>query len=532
MADFLYNMLLMSMSGTIMFLLATLLYKQTKSKYARWYYALIITSVALFILPLHGVLQIPKAFIVEVPESMAVYSDSGIAVIPQNGIDVSYIIFTVWALGAIALIGFNVYSYIRTRSTLMGISRVTLDTRALCACREAERMLGIKKNIRVRKSDMLRSPLLFGVLTPTVILPDVHFSDSELKMVFAHELTHYKHRDILVKLISIFASSLHWFNPCVYFMKNAINNGCELCCDETVLSVLDLADKKQYGRLLLSIIEGSKGGFAYTTAMSSKQSIKQRLTKIVEFRRMSLPVKMVSVMLALSMTVCSVTAFGFDVVKENLPESVSRAIDQPHRSDIDASGAYIKAETPMPDEAEEQTETQGSPEPTEAPVDVTEAYEVQEQPLVYETAAVSEAHEDYTSAAAYTPVYTAPESVETYAMLPERAEEMAEEDYHVDEAVSSVSFPDTSYMFSPSFSGGKDEKVMSSLITVTRDAYMYISADRQAKYSYGLYSADGKLLLSDNQMVGGKIPVKAGSEYYLIAESSEKCEGHIYVYAN
>lgn len=54
MAGFLYSMLLMSVSGTIMFLLATLLYKQTKSKYARWYYALIITSVLLFILPLHG----------------------------------------------------------------------------------------------------------------------------------------------------------------------------------------------------------------------------------------------------------------------------------------------------------------------------------------------------------------------------------------------------------------------------------------------------------------------------------------------
>lgn len=528
-------MLLMSMSGTMMFLLATLLYKQTKSKYARWYYALIITSVLLFILPLHGLLSIPKAVTVEVPQSMAVYSDSGIAVIPQNGIDVSYIIFAVWAIGAASLIGFNVYSYIRTRRTLLGISHVTLDARALCACRDAEKALGIKKNIRVRKSDMLRSPLLFGVLTPTVILPDIHFSDSELRMVFAHELTHYKHRDIVVKLVSILASSLHWFNPCVYFMKNAINNGCELCCDETVLSVLDLKDKKQYGRLLLSIIEGGRGGFAYTTAMSSQQSIKHRLLKIVEFKRMSLPVKMVSLMLALSMTVCSVTAFGFDVVKETLPDSISKVIDGTHKTEVDASGAYIKADNPQPTEetvTEEPTEAELSTEPTEAPIDVTEAYEIQEETPVYETAAVNEAHEDYTPAEAYTPVYIAPEPTEAYAVLPETAKEMSEADYYVDEAVAHVSFPDTSYMFNPSFTGTTDEKIMSSLITVTRDCYMYISSDRSADYHYGLYDSNGTLLLIDKQIYNGKIPVKAGSEYYIIAESSTACDGHIYIYAN
>ncbi len=535
MAYFLYNLLLMSISGTIMFLLASALNRQTKNKYARWYYALLITSVLLFILPMQQLIPVPRAVTVELPRNMQLYADGG--VIPQKsaGLDVSYIIFALWAVGTSALLGFNAYSYVRTRRTLKDVSEITLDVRSLMACKKARERLGVRRSIEVRKSTVLRSPLLFGVIKPVIILPQTRFTDDELEMIFTHEVTHFKHRDLIVKLAAIFASSLHWFNPCVYIMKNAVNNSCELCCDETVLSVLNIADKKSYGRLLLSVIEGGKGGFAYTTAMSSSQSLKQRLLKIVEFKRMSLPLKMVSVMLALSMTVCSVTAFGFEMAKDTLPDSISRAIDntKPKKDKVDASAAYFDNDA---DEEIPQSTPSPAPAPNASGAPTSENEQSEnasgEPSYFYETA------ENYTeteSEAEYEPnyggAYDDSADVPVYVPAPkEESERAAAPSGKADAGETQVRFPDTNYMFSPAFSKTGSDRIQSSLIYVTRDCYMRVSCFDDC--DFGLYRADGSLLLTKEQLKNVKVPVKTGEGYYVIAQSESCADTNIFIYAD
>lgn len=537
MTKFLYNLLLMSVSGTVMFLLATLMYRQTKSKYARWYYALLITAAALFILPLQEIFSIPKAVTVELPRSISVYTDSGTSLAGGGGVDVSYIIFALWAAGAAAFITFNTCLYIRTYRALMAASRITLDTRVLSMRSKAAKSMKIKKDIRVRKSDTLRSPLLFGVIKPVIILPDMQFSESELNMIFTHELTHYRHKDLLIKLMTIFVSSIHWFNPCVYIMKKAINNGCELCCDETVLSILNLKDKKDYGRLLLAVIENGNTKFAYTTAMSVKQSIQQRLKKIVEFKRMSLPIKMISVMAALSMTVCSVTAFGFDIAKETLPDSVSKVIDKALNTTTDVSGAYLPKETEKPVQTDTQQQTETPVEITEEamPEDISDNYIEENDETVSEVDIVTnEPAEEYippenhyTSALSDTAVPTeAPEEIKwkTYE------EKVMENGGYYVETIATVELPKSSYMFNPKFSVDNTAKIYSSLITVTEDCYMRIAASGSEDLHYELYNSKDELLLTDTQIKNAKIPVKKGECYYIAAESDTPQDAHIYVY--
>ena len=316
MTGFLYELLMMSVSGSIMFLFSTLVYRQTKSKYAGWYYALVITSMLLMIVPLQRMLTVPKAITVALPQSMG-------AAAVSRGADISYYIFGAWATGAILCLCKYLYSYFRTVDYLSAVSDLLKEERSVRICAEAKKLLGIRRRVELRKSASVRSPLLFGIFRPSIILPDRDFSDAELRMIFTHELTHLKHCDLLVKQAAAVVAAAHWFNPCVYLIRRAVNNGCELCCDETVISVMQLSDRKDYGRLLLSILEDRGRVYAYTTAMSSKQSIKQRLKRIVEFKRMPAAVRIVFVMLALSMTVCSITAFGFEFAKEAAREEIA-----------------------------------------------------------------------------------------------------------------------------------------------------------------------------------------------------------------
>ena len=100
---------------------------------------------------------------------------------------------------------------------------------------------------------IFHSPLLFGIFKPMIIIPKNSFTYDELVMIMSHELMHYKHRDLLIKLVASVGVCVHWFNPVSYFLSKSLNSACELCCDESVLDMLDLDDKKEYGLSLIHI---------------------------------------------------------------------------------------------------------------------------------------------------------------------------------------------------------------------------------------------------------------------------------------
>lgn len=330
MARFLYNLILMSISGSVMYMLALAVRKLTKNKFSGWYYYLLVTAVVLLTVPLQAIFTIPKIVNIEISNNFNQVIQSTRETVKQINVSPITVIFLVWfAVTAICVIS-TAIKYFRSYKNLKAISEETYDEQILSAYREIRGSLRISSDIKIMTSANLLSPLLFGVMKPVIIIPARQFTYNELKMIFAHELTHYKHKDLLIKLVMSLAMSVHWFNPLVYILAKSMNECCELCCDECVLKTMDLSDKKDYGRLLISVIEHtSKRRYAYTTAMASpKNDIQKRLTRIAEFKNTSKVFKTAGAMLAVSMTVCSVTAFGFSSAKEVLPEPVAEFIEE------------------------------------------------------------------------------------------------------------------------------------------------------------------------------------------------------------
>lgn len=513
MTRLLYDLLLMSVSATLMFLLAALMYRQTKRRCARWYYVLLTAAVILLIVPVQSLFKLPKAVSVSVPADIAVYTDGGTAAGTAAGINISYIISALWAAVAAAIIIQNAVAYIKTRRVLKKASREVYDVRTLFAYANVCKKMKLRGHVQVRRSGSIRSPLLFGVIKPMIILPDVLFSESELEMIFTHELTHYRHKDLIIKLAASLAAALHWFNPFAHILKRSINDACELCCDETVLSILDLPDKKDYGRLLLSVIESGSTEYAYTTAMSGKKSIQRRLKRIVNFRRMSPAVKTVGVITALSMLICSVTAFGFDAATEALPDTVSEILD--------VSDAYFGR----------NSETDEAEEPEKIPEETPETEEVFEEELpdeiVYDDFEEAEEHEAAEEYMTETPVT----STEEMPVIHNSYDYNAAENVQYVDTVQCVRVPNASYMFKPVFTGADGEEIRSSIINITEDCTLRVTARGTDDLDYSLCSADGTLLLTRTQM-GGAIPLKAGTSYYIAARCGDKGEAYIYIYAN
>lgn len=353
---FIFDLILMGISSAIMYIAAQVLYRNMQKKNARWYYAMLVTSMLILILPLQWLFNIPKMMEVSVPEEIITTAPVKIPV----GITVSGLVIAIWLAVAVVSAIRVIIKHLKTRRALTALSESTYNEDILRAYNEVSERIGIHRRIDVRTSCELSSPLMFGIIKPVVVIPYKDFSYSELVMIMSHELMHYRHKDLLIKFISSISVCIHWFNPVAYLLSKSLNSACELCCDESVLGMLELKDKKEYGRLIISVIESSLDKrLSYTTAMASTESgIKRRLRKIAQFSRPSMAMQIVSVMLVVSVFVTSLTAFGVDFVKTVLPDNAVEIIEKIEDTPIiDSVPTFAPTPAPTQEVRQEQGNT-------------------------------------------------------------------------------------------------------------------------------------------------------------------------------
>ena len=120
---------------------------------------------------------------------------------------------------------------------------------------EVRTELKIKRHIKIRMSPEIQSPLLVGVLFPVVYIPCKEISDTNMRMVLLHELTHYKRKDLLIKWLSLFVNAVHWFNPLAYLLRVNVSESCEVSCDMEVTKNMSVEEQKQYMKTILDLVE-------------------------------------------------------------------------------------------------------------------------------------------------------------------------------------------------------------------------------------------------------------------------------------
>ena len=76
-----------------------------------------------------------------------------------------------------------------------------------------------------------------------------------MRMVFLHELTHYKRKDLLIKWLSLFVNAVHWFNPLAYLLCANVSEACEVSCDMEVTKNMSDEEQKVYMKTILDLVE-------------------------------------------------------------------------------------------------------------------------------------------------------------------------------------------------------------------------------------------------------------------------------------
>ncbi len=118
---------------------------------------------------------------------------------------------------------------------------------------EVKQSLKIRRKIRLKMAEEIQSPMLVGVIFPTVYIPCRKMTDENLKMVFLHELMHYKNMDLVIKWLAVFVGAIHWFNPLIYILRKNINEACEDFCDKEVTKNMSEEERKTYMKTILDL---------------------------------------------------------------------------------------------------------------------------------------------------------------------------------------------------------------------------------------------------------------------------------------
>jgi len=189
-----------------------------------------------------------------------------------------------WMAVVLAILAYHVWRYIGFKKLIRRWGVVVKDEGILSVLQAIQAEKGIaNKKIGLKKCDFVSTSMIVGFVNPIILLPDKVFDADELELIFRHELIHYKRGDLFIKLLSVVAVSLNWFNPAVYLMSAAMQADCEASCDEAVIADVGGESKQFYAEIVMDMI-GSKraGGTALSTCFyGSKNGIKKRMEAIM-----------------------------------------------------------------------------------------------------------------------------------------------------------------------------------------------------------------------------------------------------------
>lgn len=247
----------------------------------------------------------------------------------KKSIDLSFIIFTIWATGVLVMVWYAALSYtllMQKVSTAVRMPDGTYET------------------------DLISTAFTAGFFPPKIFLP-CGLSENERRLIVAHERVHIKRLDFILKPLAFAGLALHWFNPLIWAAFALMTRDMELSCDEAVMEILGSENKEDYSEALLKVSMNKSGLTAIPTAFA-EIGVKNRVKNVLEYKKQGF----ISSVLAAVIVVSSCAVLGTNAVSDPI---------------LYGNTAYI-AESSMAENAEEISEIATIFQKAELPSDTAE----------------------------------------------------------------------------------------------------------------------------------------------------------------
>ncbi len=309
MAEILRTVLNMSVTGSLIVIILILLRKPLRRAPKKYCYMLWAIPAVRFLCPVSfsSVISLFNIFkpsvdsnrMEYIPTSAPVFFDASPA--PAGEIDIQgvlpdapapesspvslfAVLTVVWAIGAAAVLIFNVLRYISVARRV----KASENAGGYFIC----------KNIS--------TPFVFGVIRPKIYLPD-GLCETDRLCVLRHERAHIRRRDYIAKLLCVPLLSLHWFNPLVWLGIGLMTSDMELSCDEIALEGIGEQGRKDYANALLNI-SMMQNGLAFSGMLGfGESSIKTRIKEVLKIKKPTAAATVAAVAVIAVAAVCLLT---------------------------------------------------------------------------------------------------------------------------------------------------------------------------------------------------------------------------------
>jgi beta-lactamase regulating signal transducer with metallopeptidase domain len=222
--------------------------------------------------------------------------------------------------------------------------------------------LGVKRP-RILVSSRTSSPLLVGVIQPSLLLPEdfaarldasAGRSDRELEAIWLHELAHLRRRDFLANLVCRVAALPIAYHPATFVGQQRIRQTREMVCD--AIAAAEMQSPLSYARCLVSLARDMQDGHGIAiqsaaVGMFDSTVLEERIMQLIQVKpATSVWTRTIRLAGALAMMLSIVAAPAIFHVTPMMaqtadPTSSGTAIDS-------AVSAAAAATTPSPDQAQ------------------------------------------------------------------------------------------------------------------------------------------------------------------------------------
>ena len=235
--------------------------------------------------------------------------DTG-AIVPGPAAERISVFVILWLVGVLLLALYFSISYLRSmRKFRMSVPDNTPYIREWLNAHQ------IVRPIEVRSSDLISSPLTYGILHPVILLPKKldRNDQAALKYVLTHEYVHIRRFDAITKILFAAVLCIHWFNPFVWVMYVLANRDMELSCDAWVIRMMGAKNRSSYALMLIKM-EEKRSGMSALYSHFGKNAISERIEAIMKFKKTSIW----ACILALALIAGATTAFAAARTDDNM----------------------------------------------------------------------------------------------------------------------------------------------------------------------------------------------------------------------
>lgn len=214
--------------------------------------------------------------------------------------------------------------------------------------------LGISRDIKLKHSNIVKVPLVSGIIRPLILVPAGMLSNMPIEVIesiLLHELGHIKRNDYLVNIIQSAAETIFFFNPFIVKLSALIREEREACCDAIAVNVTN--NKVSYVQALVTFGEYSSTSAPLLAFAGPKNHLLQRVKRILYNQNKKPGIMEKSILLGSVILLSVITAFTTiknvkkpaapviqeiksyvsDTIPENINENENSDQDEPVRAE-------------------------------------------------------------------------------------------------------------------------------------------------------------------------------------------------------